>query len=620
VNATDRRDPRPRPPVSWWRDPWGWASVLAVLPLVLHSLGAPLGVLVADDWDLVSRGLAPGPLNLFDGGGSTAFWRPIPHQIYYRLFVGQMLARPQLIVILHTTLLAATALLAYRALRTRWPGPWAAAAASFPLLAESTRMLISWPGLMVELALLFFSALAVHEAAHRRLRTALAALLAALLSKEVAVVTALILPWVPPAAPEKKPADRSREPLRWIVGVAVVTVAWGIAYVLVRRANDLHLPHAFETAPQTVGTPWLERLRWTLVNGVRAQMSLPAVPVAREWACWAGVALLLAVAVWCYAREGAARKRLRLAAPMITAGTIWFAVSLAPLIVVYPMWMPHRTAIAGFGLGVALVGLLGAARPALLAALVALRLALFALSPGPPQRISFVPPATGAFLDFEKLTRLQRMMVETRRVLEARHPTLPHGARVGLLQPPLLAEYAFGESQALRAWYRDPTLRWERWEAFRSRPDPPLDALVVYEADRTPQMMLIEPEAMRQYLLAGRAVGREDWNGAIADLARADAALTDTTALGFRSRVTGRRAFCLLKLERVVEAEREARRAVALSRESSEGRYALACILTYTKRNRQAIAHLDTLLRFYPGDRVAATLRDSLRAWAAGKP
>src|SRR5262249_17022115 len=151
----------------------------------------------ADDWDFVDRALLSGRHSLLDGGGSTAFWRPIPHQIYYGLCSSLMLSHPLVVAALHAALLAAVALLAYRAARPRRPGPPAAVVASFPLLAESTRAVFAWPCHIVELSFLLFSVLALHEAAFRRLPSALIALLAALLSKEVAVVTAALLPWVP---------------------------------------------------------------------------------------------------------------------------------------------------------------------------------------------------------------------------------------------------------------------------------------------------------------------------------------------------------------------------------------------------------------------------------------
>src|SRR6476646_6082249 len=82
VNRSDRVHPGPgRPSVTasspLVRDPWAWACVLALVPLVIKSLGGALGEPVADDWDFVAHALFR-PFSFFDGGGSSAFWRPIP--------------------------------------------------------------------------------------------------------------------------------------------------------------------------------------------------------------------------------------------------------------------------------------------------------------------------------------------------------------------------------------------------------------------------------------------------------------------------------------------------------------------------------------------------------------
>jgi tetratricopeptide (TPR) repeat protein len=512
--------------------------------------------------------------------------------------------------------------------------------ASFPLIAESSRALIAWPSHMVELSFLLFSALALHEAAFRRLPGAVLALFAALLCKEVAVVTALMLPWVPrlagttstaPPAPPLAAARRGRQVagrpgsrrgtaggrLRWVLWVTVVTVVWGIAYLAVRRAHDLHLPHDLEIAPGTVGTSWLGRYRWALVNSFRASFSLPVVRSPWEPLAWGGLLAVLAAAVWRFAARPDSRGRLVPALPLVAAGLLWFAAAVAPLTVVYPFWMPHRSAVASLGLAVALAATLGAARPALLAALVGLRLALFAASPGPPARIAPLPPGSGAFLDFAKLARLQRLMVETGGLLQSRFPTLPPGARVGLLHPPIMTEYAFGGSRALQAWYRDTTLRWLRYEEFRTRPEMELAAVLLYQSDRTPQMMLVEPAAVRHYLLAQRRSQREHWGAALAHLAAADSLQGDTSARVFAGRVAGRRAFCWLGLGRAAQAEREARRALDLWPESSDARFVLASVLALSGRSPEAQAQLDTLLRLYPEDRSARLLQDSLRVWAA---
>ena len=61
----------------WFKDGWCWAALASVVVLVAHSLGAPLGEPVAEDFDFLSRALLSGRHTLLDGGGSQAFWRPV---------------------------------------------------------------------------------------------------------------------------------------------------------------------------------------------------------------------------------------------------------------------------------------------------------------------------------------------------------------------------------------------------------------------------------------------------------------------------------------------------------------------------------------------------------------
>src|SRR6185436_4630022 len=185
------------------RDRWAWAVLLGVVPLAIKLLGTPAGEPVAEDFDFLRRALLTTDRSLLDGGGSLSFWRPLSHQLYYLAFGRLILAAPWAVAVIHVALLAAGALLIYRALRpsatadAAWPGWAAAAAATFPLLAESTRTIAAWPTQFVDLGLFFFSALALHERSRRRMPTALIALLAALLCKEVAIVTGALLAWWP---------------------------------------------------------------------------------------------------------------------------------------------------------------------------------------------------------------------------------------------------------------------------------------------------------------------------------------------------------------------------------------------------------------------------------------
>ena len=139
--------PQPSPALA--RDPWAWACLLAIVPLLVRCAGARLGEPVAEDFDFLRRSLFHGVGSLLDGGGSQAFWRPIPHQLYYAALGPLMLAHPRAIAVLHVLLLAAATVLVHRALRSSLGGPVACLAATFPALSESTRTLVSWPSQFV---------------------------------------------------------------------------------------------------------------------------------------------------------------------------------------------------------------------------------------------------------------------------------------------------------------------------------------------------------------------------------------------------------------------------------------------------------------------------------------
>ena len=106
--------PVPAPP-PLVRDVWSWLAALAVLPIVLHGLGAPLGEPVAEDFDFLRHNLLLGRHGLLDGGGSLAFWRPVSHQLYYTVLGSLILDHPRVVASLHAVLLAVAARLVSRA-------------------------------------------------------------------------------------------------------------------------------------------------------------------------------------------------------------------------------------------------------------------------------------------------------------------------------------------------------------------------------------------------------------------------------------------------------------------------------------------------------------------------
>lgn len=594
------------PPLA--RDPWAWLSALAVLALVLASRGAPLGVPVAEDFDFLHRALLEPTRTLLDGGGSLAFWRPLSHQLYYLALGPLMLSHPLAVAALHALLLALAAVLLTRALRPALGGPLAAAVGTFPLLAESTRTLLTWPSHFVDLGLYLFSALAVHEAARRRLPTALAALVAALLCKELAVVTVVLLPFVPGLM--GGPGVRG-ERARWLAGCGAVLVVWAAAYTWVRAHAGLELPHDLERDSALLAVSPLERLAWAWRNSLRAVFSLAAAPGRWDPAIGGALWLVALASAVVFARSAAARARLRARAGLVAWGLAWALLGAATLASIFPLWSPNRSQYASVGFGAGAVTLAAAAHPALAGALVALRLGAFALAPPADRVITPEPAERGAFIDFPRITRLQRVMRDTRGVLAERFPTLPHGARVGFHNLPLTAEYAFGDSRALQAWYRDTTLRWVPFAAWRADSLQPVAAFVDYQpAVRPgPQMVLIETDALRAKLEGTTAIRQGRWPDALAALDRARALQRDTNAFIFLGDVTGRRAYTLVALRRYDEARGEAHAALAAWPLDVGARFVVALLLGQARRRDAALAQLDTLLSLSPQHAEALALR-----------
>ena len=89
------------------------------------------------------------------------------------------------------------------------------------------------------------------------------------------------------------------------------------------------------------------------------------------------------------------------------------------------------------------------------------------LSPTARIGVSRTPPANASHDSFAQITRLQRLVSGTRRVILRHDPTLPRGTMLCFWQIPRLAEYGFQGPNALRVWYRDSTLTWDRFGGMR---------------------------------------------------------------------------------------------------------------------------------------------------------
>ncbi len=595
------------PPPRTWRDPWAWASVLAALPLAWAMRGAPWGEPVAEDFDFLHHALFTGVGSLLDGGGSLAFWRPIPHQLYYAALAPLLLARPAAVAGMHLALLALGSLLLYRTLRPSWSGPLAAAAASFPLLAESVRTIVGWPTQFVDLGVFVAVALALHETSRRRLPTALAALFAALLCKEVAVVAALLLPFLPSPLPWGR-----RARVRWALATWSVTAAWALLYLYVRRTAHLELPHGVEHDAAVLATPLATRVVWAFGGSLKALASLTRIAGPRDLAVLrAGVVLFATGLLWLVV-DRVARARAARARGWIAWGLAWFALASLALTPIFPMWQPNRSQFGSLGLGIAAIALLGAAHPLLAWTLALGRVALLGLAPGTATSVSALPPDTGAFIDFQRLTRLQLFMRAARGTLKARYPTLPRGAGVAQQNLPQALQYALGGDHALQVWYRDSTLRWVHNAEFRARPDLAVATVLRYQISRPDRLVLVEPQALRTQIAGYELLQQSRWAEALAAFARAESLQVDTAATEFRAYDEGRSAYVLVQLGRFAEGERRARRALALDPTDANAAYVLALALAQQRRYDESELVLDALARVAPADPDAQSLRAAI--------
>lgn len=586
------------------QDPWFWAALGTVVLVIVRAWGAPFGEPVADDFDHLLYAMFEHGGTWFDGGGSASFWRPLAYQGYYGLLHDVIVSHPEWITALHAGVLALATALLFDLTRARTTGPVAFTIATFPLLLESTRALILVPVHFVDLGLYIASIVAWWCAARGRLVPALVALLAALLCKETAVATALMLPWL------ARPRDgTSRTP--WLVGSALLTLAWGVTYASIRHHLVMSLPHGLEAqlTPALLLEP--ERYLWAVLGSLRAVMSLPLKPEPREGWVLAGAVLLVGVAAIRFITDPNARARWHVVRGAVGLGGLWFVLATGTLLTVYPVWSPERTVYASLGLGVGAGLTLAAAHPALPFALLALRLTTFALAPGAPARVTREAPNRGAFVDFERLARLQRLMVEARTTLKHEFPTLPRGGSVAMLHPPFMADYASGD-RALQVWYRDPTLRWVRWEQMEQSGALGLAGAMEFQEAATPPFRRIEPEALRLLFVAGALDRGEHWQSALDTLARAESQQLDRTAHHFLGRVLGMRAWCLGSMGQVAEAESLARQSLAISSENADGHLTLAAIHYGRSEWNLSRAQLDTLLAWYPGHQAGIKLRRAL--------
>ena len=362
---------------------------------------------------------------------------------------------------------------------------------------------------------------------------------------------------------------------------------------------------------------------WAFGGSLKALASLPRIADALDLpVALAILGLLVTAAAWLVIRRDA-WGRITRQWPWLAWGGGWFLLACASIAPIHPIWAPNRAVFGAIGLGVAMAALLGAAHPALAGVLVAGRLLLLFLAPPAATTISREPPDTGAFMDFQHLTRLQRFMRGTRVALRTRYPRMPGHAWVAQDNLPLGLTYALGGDKAVRAWYRDSTLRWVVFGELRQHPEIPVITVVNYQPDISPEIVLLSPAATLAQDSGYVAIQAGRFDDAIAAFDRGDALETNPDARLFHATGRGLRGFAALSLGRLEWARADAESALVFDPHETNSRRVLANLLMLDARLDEAQRQLDTLLTEAPGDsgvqRVREQLLERRRAGAFGR-
>jgi hypothetical protein len=351
---------------------------------------------------------------------------------------------------------------------------------------------------------------------------------------------------------------------------------------------------------------------WAFVNSKRAIFGLARLPARSDAWVIAPLIWIVLVSALLFVRNAEARRRLRSNARWALWGLAWFALGAGSLATIYPLWSPNRSQYASLGYGVAAITVTASAHPALAGALVLTRLVALLAAPGAPRTVSPEAPEHGAFIDFPRVTRLQRLMRDTRHALQGAYPTLPHGAAIAFRNLPLTSEYAFGGARAVQAWYRDTTLAWVSVSAFERDVSQPLVAMIDYQPPPHATVALLDPDALRALKSGSEALRAGQIDEALAALDAADHAQRDRTAAILLGEIAGRRAGALLTQRRFPEAETQARAALAASRLDVGAWYALAIARAAQGDRASARAAADSLLAMRPGDPDGLQLKAAL--------
>jgi hypothetical protein len=508
--------------------------------LLWASRTPTLGIPVADDYLFLERARFH-RVDWLGTMGAANYWRPLSRQLYFTAMAPVLTHAPWLASVLAVLLFVLLYAILYRLARRRFTPAIAAGVASFPLLAEPSRLLLVWPSGFQHLAAAVLAALAIERAVAGSLVPAVIAALLALLGNEAAWFALPALPVIAWAR-----GLRRGELARWGIAALGVAAIWGIGYAMSLARGPRLGPALGPGLTRGVGGAAA-----VLGRSLVAQLGLESLPSGFHDA---GIAIAVAIVLAAVGvRLFTRRARTGGGLVVVGGGLVWFVSGVAPLALIWPDWNSWRTTIASGGLGFALIGGLALASPPLAGALVGLRLVALLLAAPAPGTVTSLPPATVSSLSFERIVRLQRIVESARRVLRARHPALPRGGVVRFWNLGQLAEVGFNGSSALRVWYGDSTLVWHAYSGYGAA-DTRADAAVEFELASAWPARVIEPRAFALFVDATARANARDCRAADSVFALAGRAQPGDS-LYFHGLVAINRADACWNCQRYVEAE-----------------------------------------------------------------
>ena len=427
------------------RAPDLWLLLPALVAAVLSAPGLGLGYIWDDFYFLTSHEagshLVPDP--------HATFYRPIPLGLYFPMLRNIAAGSPWLAHALNlTALLCVVTLLTLLASKLRGrraglvAGLWFACYGQLPTL-------VSWVSASQDLFAMLFLIAAFYLRHRGWCLPALVAATAALLCKETALAAFPVLVlW------DHLLGRPARSPILQWVGYSLVFVLWAIVH------PGIH--HLAQGRASAIGYVGVQGAAWALRLGryLMTLLNLPPWGVSAAWpenrAAYGFAALIVLLAglyVWDRRRRGSAGETFSLARI-----ARWSALLVIPSLVIPAVLVgyaaPHLTAVAAMGFSVFAGSALATRGKLLTGALLAVFLLLGIASRGAKVLGEEWIATETAMIEASDAARDVRANFQ--RVL----PDLPKESQVVLSMGRIGqgVQMALVDGQALRLWYRDPTL------------------------------------------------------------------------------------------------------------------------------------------------------------------